>query len=109
MSYLKLPYTRGITDEEKENAVVRMMTGKGTAQEIAEDMGVKRLALRNWKRRVLEEVVLPTMPAKKGVDVSVEELEEMKTALEADIDKLELKRAVMEGTVGLLGKGRRSG
>ena len=37
--------TRRTTDEEKEDAVVGMMTRKGAAQEVAEDMGVKRLAL----------------------------------------------------------------
>lgn len=44
------------------------------------------------------------MPRKKR-DMTIEELEAMKAALEADIDKLEFKRAVLEGTVELLGKG----
>lgn len=38
--------------------------------------------------------------------MTIEELEAMKAALEADIDKLEFKRAVLEGTVELLGKGQ---
>lgn len=45
------------------------------------------------------------MPRKKR-DMTIEELEAMKAALEADIDKLEFKRAVLEGTVELLGKGQ---
>ena len=45
------------------------------------------------------------MPGNKQ-DMTIKELEAMKAALEADIDKLELKRAVLEGTVELLGKGQ---
>ena len=44
------------------------------------------------------------MPRKK--DTTVEELEQMRAALEADIVKLELKRAVPEGTAELPRKGR---
>ena len=45
------------------------------------------------------------MPRKKK-GMTIEELEAMKASLEADIDRLELKRAVLEGTVELLGKGQ---
>ena len=45
------------------------------------------------------------MPRKKK-DMTIEEPGRMRAALEADIDGYELKRAVLEGTVELLGKGQ---
>lgn len=96
---------RGFGDDDKENAVVRLVTRKESAQSIADDIGVKRAALYNWKRKLLGEEAPSKMPRKKK-DMTIEELEQMRAALEADIDKLELKRAVLEGTVELLGKGQ---
>ena len=96
---------RGFGDDDKENAVIRLVTRKESAQSIADDIGVKRATLYNWKRRLLGEEAPSTMPIEKRDDMGIEELLEMKAALEADIDKLELKRAVLEGTVELLGKG----
>lgn len=96
---------RGFEDDDRENAVVRLVTRKESAQSIADDIGVKRATLYNWKRKLLGEEAPSTMPGKKQ-DMTIEELEAMKAALEADIDKLELKRAVLEGTVELLGKGQ---
>ena len=95
---------RGFEDD-RENAVVRLVTRKESAQSIADDIGVKRATLYNWKRKLLGEEAPSTMPGNKQ-DMTIEELEAMKAALEADIDKLELKRAVLEGTVELLGKGQ---
>ena len=96
---------RGFEDDDRENAVVRLVTRKESAQSIADDIGVKRATLYNWKRKLLGEEAPSTMPGNKQ-DMTIEELEAMKAALEADIDKLELKRAVLEGTVELLGKGQ---
>ena len=96
---------RGITSAAKENAVVRLVTRAEPAQSIADDMGVKRATPCNWKRELLGEETPSKMPGKKK-GTAIEELEAMKAALEADIDKLELRRAVPEGTVELLGKGQ---
>ena len=96
---------RGFEDDDRENAVVRLVTRKESAQSIADGIGVKRATLYNWKRKLLGEEAPSTMPGNKQ-DMTIEELEAMKAALEADIDKLELKRAVLEGTVELLGKGQ---
>lgn len=96
---------RGITDDAKENAVVRLVTRSESAQSIADDVGVKRATLYNWKRELLGKEAPSKMTGKKR-DMTIEELEAMKASLEADIDRLELKRAVLEGTVELLGKDR---
>lgn len=96
---------RGITDAEKENAVVRLVTRTESAQSIADDAGLKRATLRNWKRELLGEEAPSRMPRKKK-GMTIEEPGAMKASLEADIDRLELKCAVLEGTVELLGKGQ---
>lgn len=96
---------RGITNAGKENAVVRLVTRRESAQSIADDVGVKRATLYNWKRELLGKEA-PTRMTGKKKDMTIEELEAMKASLEADIDRLELKRAVLEGTVELLGKDR---
>lgn len=96
---------RGIARAAKEDAVVRLVTGADPARSIADDMGVKRATLYNWKRGLLGEEAPPKMPGRKK-GMTIEELEAMRAALEADTDRLELKRAVPEGTVELLGKGQ---
>ena len=96
--------SRGIADAAKENAVMRLVTRAETAQAIADDVGVKRATLYNWKRELLGKEAATKMTGKKR-GMTVEELEALRASLEADIDRLELKRAVLEGTVELLGKG----
>lgn len=46
---------RGFGDDDKENAVVRLVTGKESTQSIADDIGAKCAALCNWKRKLLGE------------------------------------------------------
>ena len=94
---------RGITRKAKENAVVHFVTRTKSAQSVADDIGVGLSTLYNWKQELLGEEAPVKIPKKKK-EMTIEELEEMKAALEADIEKLELKRAVLERTVELLGK-----
>lgn len=96
---------RGFDEGDRENAVVRLVTRKESARSITDGIGVKRATLYNWKRKLLGEEAPSKMPRKKK-DMTIEELEQMRAALEADIDRLELKRAVPGGTVELLGKGQ---
>ncbi|WP_217953155.1 IS3 family transposase [Adlercreutzia caecimuris] len=96
--------SRGIADAAKENAVVRLVARAEAAQAIADDVGVERAAPCNWKRELPGKEAATKMTGKKG-DMAVEEPEALRASLEADIDRLELKRAVPEGTVELLGKG----
>ena len=70
---------RGFEDDDRENAVVRLVTRKESAQSIADDIGVKRATLYNWKRKLLGEEAPSTMPGNKQ-DMTIEELEAMKAA-----------------------------
>ena len=99
---------RGISDSEKEGVVVRLVTRKVSAQSIADDMGAKRGTLYNWKRELLGERIPSKMPSKKRKSMSVDELEEMEVVLEADIDRFELKREVLEGRSSSWEKARAS-
>ena len=82
---------------------MRLVTRSESAQSIADDVGVKRATLYNWKRELLGKEAPSKMTGKKR-DMTIEELEAMKASLEADIDRLELKRAVLEGTVEPFGE-----
>ncbi len=94
-----------IPAEIKERAVVDLITRKGSAKEISDDPGVERATLHNWKRRLLDEEV-PCKMARKPDDRTIEELEGYAESLRRDIDRLEFRRAILEGTVELLGKDR---
>lgn len=95
--------TRQVSHEAKQKAVIDLITRKGAANDIADELGVERATLYNWKRKLLSEEVPCKMPRKRD-DKSIEELEEYAESLRRDIDKLELQRAILEGTVELLGK-----
>lgn len=100
---LKRANTARISDNQKEHAVIELVTRTESAKRIAEKFGVERATLYNWKRRLLNEEV-PCKMTEKRDDRSIEELEEYAEALRRDIDRLELQRAILEGTVELLGK-----
>lgn len=97
--------TAKIPDEIKERAVVDLVTRDGAAKGIADELGVERATLYNWKRRLLSEEVPRRLPKKTDVR-TIEELEEYAAKLRSDIDRLELRKAILEGTVNLLGKDR---
>lgn len=97
--------TAHIPEETKERAVIDLIARKGPAKDIADELGVERATLYNWKRRLLDEEVPCKLPMKRD-DRSIEELEEYAESLRRDIDRLKLQRAILEGTVELLGKDR---
>lgn len=97
--------TAKIPDEIKERAVVDLVTRDGAAKGIADELGAERATLCNWKRRLLSEEVLCRLPKKTDAR-TIEELKEYAAELRSDIDRLELRRAILEGAVDLLGKDR---
>ena len=86
-------------------AVVDLVTRTGAAKDIAGELGIERATLYNWKRRLLDEEVPCKMPRKPDGG-TIEELEEYAASLRRDIGRLGLRRAILEGTVELLGKDR---
>lgn len=96
---------RRVSHEAKEQAVIDLVARHGTAKVIADGLGIERATLYNWKRKLLSEEAPCKLPRKKD-DRSIGELEEYAESLRRDIDRLELRRAILEGTVELLGKDR---
>ena len=95
--------TARIPEEVKQKAVIDLVVREGAAKDISDELGVERATLYNWKRRLLDEEV-PCKLQRKKDDRSIEELEEYAESLRRDIGRLELQRAILEGTVELLGK-----
>ena len=111
--------------ELKRDAVTRLVARDGSAKEVAEELGVNRETLYSWKRQLLgkEPTAMPepepkragagdAAPAAEGApgaapstSEEIEALERRKADLLRELDELELKRKVMEGAIGLLGKG----
>ena len=94
------------TYEQKADAVVALTTRKGSAKEIAESVGTSRENLYWWKYELLGKEVpckMPDTPSENAGDVAG--LEARVAELESQVRKLELRKAILEGTVELLGKG----
>lgn len=93
------------TYEQKADAVVALATRKGSAKEVAESAGTSRKNLYWWKYELLDKEVpckMPNSPNKQAGDIA--SLEARVAELEDQVSKLELKKAILEGTVELLGK-----
>lgn len=97
--------TAKIPEEVKGRAVVDLITKEGAAKDIADELGVERATLHNWKRRLLSGEVPCKLPKKTDAR-TIGELEDHAARLRSDIDRLELQKAILEGTVELLGKDR---
>lgn len=92
----KQAVTTRFSDEAKESAVIDLVTRKKPAKEIADRIGIKRATLYKWKRKLLDKEVPCKMP-RKDDSRSIEELEDYAESLKHDIEKLELRRAILEG------------
>ena len=96
---------RRFSHEAKERAVIDLVARRGAAKAIADGLGIERAKLYNWKRKLLSEEAPCKLPRKKD-GRSIEELEEYAGSLRRNVDRLEFQRAILEGTVELLGKDR---
>ncbi len=99
------PAVQFITYEQKADAVVALATRRGSAREVAESVGTSRENLYWWKYELLGKEVpckMPDSPNKQAGDAAG--LEARAAELEDQVRKLELKKAILEGTVELLGK-----
>ena len=90
--------------EDKVDAVVALETRDKPAAEVASERGVTRETLYSWKYELLGRKVPCTMP---GNDVETEDANALAARvaeLEGQVRELELRKAILEGTVALLGK-----
>lgn len=95
------------TDDQKREAVIALASRKASAQEAADAVGVTRAVLCKWKNQLLGEGAPCKMEAvpKDTVD-DVDALRSQAAELQEQIKRLELRKAILEGAVELLGKGR---
>lgn len=109
------------TQEQKEQAVIRLCSGEGTAREIASELGTTESSLYTWKRRLLSERCDATVSKyksgrKKETDASLESIDDLLAEketllqrvdeLKADIYRLQMKRAILEKADEILKKDR---
>lgn len=93
----------GLTLGEKAEAVVALESRKGSAKEVADELGVTREALYNWRNRLLEGKAGDGM-AKVDEGASVEELEAQVAQLRKEVRALQLQKAIYEGTLEIIKK-----
>ena len=94
-------------DEQKREAVIALASRKAPAQEVADAVGVTRAVLCKWKNQLLgEEAPCKMEAAPKDMADDVDALKSQAAELQEQIKRLELRKAILEGAVELLGKGR---
>lgn len=99
------PAARSFTYEQKRDAVVALESRNGSAKEVAAQAGVTRCVLYKWKRQLLgKEAVHKMMADVTNLPDDADELRAEVASLEKQVRELELKKAILEGTVELLGK-----
>jgi transposase InsO family protein/transposase-like protein len=88
---------RKITAEVKRAAVVALCLRQASADSVAQDLGVSRPTLYNWKNRLLGHSVPASMTRKKhsSPDSERAELERQLEALRRDIRRLQLEQDLL--------------
>ena len=94
------------TQAMKIQAVIDFCMRDGSAQEVAEHLGVTRLSLYQWRHRLLlDKGGLPTV--KKTTNDTLEDTSQLLTEIETlkqDIKRLQLERDLLEGASELIKK-----
>ena len=92
------------SDDEVIDAVIDLVVRDVPASEVAKSHGVTRETLYFWKYKLLGKEMPCMSETKDSSSSNLAELEARIAELEADVRRLELKKAILEGTVELLGK-----
>ena len=93
------------TDDQKREAAIALASRKAPAQEVADAVGVTRAVLYKWKNQLLGEEAPCKMEAvPKDMTDDVDALRSQAAELQEQIKRLELRKAILEGAVELLGK-----
>jgi transposase InsO family protein/transposase-like protein len=102
------------TQEQKEQAVIRLCSGAGAAKEIAADFGVAESSLRRWKKDLIRKESGEAVP-KKGKEPSQNHselgterdmLEQQIEQLQKEVYRLRLEHDVLKKADEILKKGR---
>ena len=104
-----------LSQQDKEEAVIALCSRESSAKEIANQYGVRRETLYNWKRQLLDEGSTDAMPKKKEANQSATEnidelkaeiasLQEQADALNREVYRLRLERDVLEKAAEIIKK-----
>ena len=96
---------RPVTADGMADAVVSLVTRKGSAAEVAQAYGVTRDILYGWKYRLLGKEVPCAMADGDDPPNDPDELRGLVRSLRREVKQLEPGRDVLEGTIEILGKG----
>ena len=89
---------RTLTRTMKQSAVIDLCMREGSAQSVAQELGVSRPSLYTWKNQLLGHDAHASMKRKKNLPSSPElsELEEQAAALRQDIRRLRLEQDLLK-------------
>jgi transposase InsO family protein/transposase-like protein len=97
--------SRLLTPAEKQSAVVALCMRQEAAQSVAQELGVSRPSLYNWKNQLLGKEASMKRPPKDCPPSSQQnELEQQLEALRRDIQRLQLEKDVLKKANELLKK-----
>lgn len=92
------------TDEQKKSAVKELLIRKKTVKDIADDIGVDRVTLYNWKNQQLGKEAAAKVKPRIELPNDKESLEVEINCLKAQIHRLELEKDILEKTIDLIKK-----
>lgn len=93
--------------EDRQAAVIALEARTASADIIASGFGVSRAQLYNWRRKYLGNGPGPMRPDDdRPSDEEAETLCAQIADLRKEVDELELRKAILEGTIDLLGEDR---
>ena len=92
--------------ELKQAAVIALCSRQGSARAIAQELGVTRPTLYNWKDQLLDRGVPASMKRHRDSSPAAEqaELEQQRDALQRDILQLQLEHDILKKAVELIKK-----
>lgn len=98
--------SRVLTPATKQAAVIALCMRRGSAQSVAEELGVCRPSLYNWKNRLLDHEASSSMKRPKDLPASPErtELEQQLEALKREVRRLRLEQDLLKKANELLKK-----
>lgn len=98
------------SSQAKQSAVMALCLRQGSAQEVAQTLGVSRPLLYNWRNQLLSNEALALMKRQKDTQPSPErdELEREVDRLQRNVKRLKLEQDILKKANELLKKGKRA-
>jgi putative transposase len=94
-----------LSSRAKQSAVMALCLRQGTAQAVAQELGVSRPALYNWRNQLLSNEALASMKPQNPVPSSErDELEREVERLQRDVKRLQLEQDILKKANELLKK-----